>query len=227
MNRIKEIPENERPREKAEQFGVGALTDAELLAVFLRTGSRNSDVLELAGRILSRDGAGLSGLMHCSMEEYLSCDGIGRVKAMQLLALGEIARRIWRREAVRPSEKFSDPSVCARYYMEEMRHLEQEELRAVFVDSRFRMLQDRIISRGTADTSVFSVRDVMIAALRARAVRMILIHNHPSGDPSPSGEDRTVTEQIRQAGDLIGIPLADHIIIGDNAYYSFKEWGIL
>ena len=229
MNRLKELPEHERPYEKAAAYGVSALTDAELLAVVLRTGTKNCDVLTLSSRILQlgdRD-QGLCGLMHHTREEYASCAGIGSVKAVQLSALGEIAKRIWRREREENAPSFSLPSACAEYYMEELRHLEQEELHAVFLDARMRRIGDRVISRGTVDSSVFSVRDVLIAALRAGAVQMILIHNHPSGDPSPSAEDSAVTEQVRQAGELTGIRLADHIIIGDTTYYSFKEWGIL
>ena len=229
MNRLKELPDHERPCEKAAACGVSVLTDAELLAVVLRTGTRNCDVLTLSSRILELGdpARGLCGLMHLTKEEFASCEGIGSVKAIQLSALGEIAKRIWRRERAEKALCFSVPADCAEYYMEELRHLEQEELHAVFLDSRMRRIGDRVISRGTVDSSVFSVRDVLIAALRAGAVQMILIHNHPSGDPSPSAQDSAVTEQVRQAGELTGIRLADHIIIGDTTYYSFKEWGIL
>ena len=229
MNRLKDLPDHERPYEKAAAAGVSALTDAELLAVVLRTGTKNCDVLTLSSRILELGGAsqGLCGLMHHTREEFASCEGIGEVKSIQLSALGEIAKRIWKKERAENTISFSISSVCAEYYMEEMRHLEQEELMAVFLDSRMKRIGERVISRGTVDSSVFSVRDVLIAALRAGAVHMILIHNHPSGDPMPSAEDSAVTEQMRQAGELTGIHLADHIIIGDTTYYSFKEWGIL
>ena len=228
MNRLKELPDNERPYEKAAACGVSALTDAELLAVVLRSGTRNCDVLTLASRILSRgNGGGLSVLMHLRAEELASFEGIGRIKALQLSALGEIAKRIWRKEKRDNACSFSDPSSCAAYYMEELRHLEQEELYAVFLDTRMRRIGDRLISRGTVNTSVFSVREVLIAALRAGAVNLILLHNHPSGDPSPSAEDSAVTGQIQEACALTGIHLSDHIIIGDTTYYSFKEWGIL
>ena len=151
------------------------------------------------------------------------------MKAVQLLAIGELAKRIWRREAggTLTLPVFSEPAVCARYYMQEMRHLEQEELRIVYLDTRLRLMRDQILTRGTVNASVLSVREIMIGALRHRAVHLILIHNHPSGDPSPSSEDRSVTKQVAEAGALIGIRLADHIIIGDNRYYSFKEWGTL
>ncbi len=229
MNKLRETPKCDRPCEKALRCGIGALTDAELLAVILRTGSAGTDVLTLSQRLLELDGTedGLSGLLHHSYEEYAACEGIGSVKAVQLLSIGELARRIWRREAGRAASAFSEPAVCARYYMQEMRHLEQEELRVAYLDTRLRLMKDQLLTRGTVDSSVLSVREIMISALRHRAVHLILIHNHPSGDPSPSREDMAVTKQVAEAGKLVGIRLADHIIIGDNTYYSFKEWGTL
>ena len=216
MNRLKSIPENERPYEKAVRNGISVLSDSELLAVLLRTGTPSADVLTLSSEVLDLGGRGegLSGLLHYSYEEYLSCSGIGGVKAVQLLAIGELARRIWRRDAEKRIGKFSDPGECARYYMQDLRHLEQED-------------RDRVITRGTVNASLVSVREIMIEALRHRAVNLILIHNHPSGDPSPSEEDTVVTEKVAEAGELVGITLSDHIIIGDNTYYSFKEWGKL
>lgn len=229
MNRLKSIPESERPYEKAVRYGISVLSDSELLAVLLRTGTPSADVLTLSAGILDLGGRGegLSGLLHYSYEEYLSCTGIGSVKAVQLLAIGELVRRIWRRDAENRIGRFSDPGECARYYMQELRHLEQEELRAAFLDTRMSLIRDRVITRGTVNASLVSVREIMIAALRHRAVNLILIHNHPSGDPSPSEEDTVVTKKVAEAGELVGITLADHIIIGDNTYYSFKEWGIL
>ena len=131
MNRLKSIPENERPYEKAVRNGISVLSDSELLAVLLRTGTPSADVLTLSSEVLDLGGRGegLSGLLHYSYEEYLSCSGIGGVKAVQLLAIGELARRIWRRDAEKRIGKFSDPGECARYYMQDLRHLEQEELR--------------------------------------------------------------------------------------------------
>ena len=226
MNRLKSIPENERPYEKAVRNGISVLSDTELLAVLLRTGTPSADVLTLSSEVLDLGGRGegLSGLLHYSYEEYLSCSGIGGVKAVQLLAIGELARRIWRRNAEKRIGKFSDPGECARYYMQDLRHLEQEEIRAVFLDTRMGLIRDRVITRGTVNASLVSVREIMIEALRHRAVNLILVHNHPSGDPSPSEEDTVVTEKVAEAGELVGITLSDHIIIGDNTYYSFKEW---
>jgi len=229
MNRLKELPAGGRPYEKAETAGFAALTDAELLAILLRTGTKDMDVLTLAARLLDIGGRneGLAGLMRCSVEEFRELDGIGRVKAIQLSALGELVKRIWRRGVTGDMPAFRTPEDCAHYYMQDMRHLEQEELRAAYLDTRLRLISEALLTKGTVNSSPVSVREIMIGALRRRAVSMLLVHNHPSGDPSPSDQDIQVTEQVKSAGELVGIPLFDHIIIGDNTYYSFREWGSL
>jgi len=228
--RFHELPENERPAEKARRLGTGALTDRELLAVLLRQGTRKRDVLSLAQALLDigGKGEGLPGLLHTGYDELLEIEGVGEVRAVQLLALAELSRRMWRQSAgASASPGFLQPGDCARYYMQEMRHLEQEQLRLVFLDGRMKMIRDRVLTVGSVDSSIVPVRELMIEALRNRAVNIILLHNHPSGDPFPSPEDRTVTKKVSEAGNLVGIRLADHIIIGDNTYYSFKEWGLL
>lgn len=227
MNKLREIPEFDRPYEKVVRCGASVLTDQELLAVLLRTGTRGTDVMELSAKILGIHGEGLSGLLYRSLEEFEEVAGVGRVKAVQLLAAAELAKRIWRRESTVRGSAFPNPSSLANFYMQEMRFLEQEQLRAVYLDTRLRFLHDEILTIGTVNSSVVSVREVMISALKHRAVNLILLHNHPSGDPSPSREDEEVTKQVADAGELIGIHLADHIIIGDNTYCSFKEWGLL
>jgi len=229
MNDLKETPVEERPYERAVLYGTAALTDAELLAVLLRTGTSGFDVMALSHAVLNLDGKnnGITGLLHHTYEEYLDCPGIGKVKAVQLLCLGEISKRIWKRDASSRRVSFHEPSACARYYMQEMRHLEKEELVVSYLDTRYHLTGDEVISLGTVDSSVCSVRDIMISALNHRAVSIILVHNHPSGNPSPSREDINVTKQVEEAGKMIGIHLSDHIIIGDNAYYSFREWGTL
>ena len=200
--------------------------DTERSAEFFSESRRR----ETIGRILDMEPRreGLLGLLHNSMQDYMRLRGVGEAKALQLVAIGELSKRIWRREAAKNlTTAFSDPGLCARYYMEALRHLEQEELHAAFLDTKLRFISDQLLSRGSVDASVVSVRELMIAALRARAVRMILVHNHPSGDPRPSADDQRVTVEVQTAAKLIGIPLEDHIVIGDNAYYSFKEWGLL
>ena len=230
MIKLREVRPDERPAEKARRLGIASLSDRELLSLLLRSGCRGQDVTALSTMVLEMEPRreGLLGLLHNSMQDYMRLRGVGEAKALQLVAIGELSKRIWRREAAKNlTTAFSDPGLCARYYMEALRHLEQEELHAAFLDTKLRFISDQLLSRGSVDASVVSVRELMIAALRARAVRMILVHNHPSGDPRPSADDQRVTAEVQAAAKLIGIPLEDHIVIGDNAYYSFKEWGLL
>ena len=230
MMKFRDVLPEERPAEKARRLGIASLSDRELLSLLLRSGCRGQDVTALSTMVLEMEPRreGLLGLLHNSMQDYMRLRGVGEAKALQLVAIGELSTRIWRREAAKNlTTAFSDPGLCARYYMEALRHLEQEELHAAFLDTKLRFISDQLLSRGSVDASVVSVRELMIAALRARAVRMILVHNHPSGDPRPSADDQRVTAEVQAAAKLIGIPLEDHIVIGDNAYYSFKEWGLL
>ena len=230
MMKFRDVRPEERPAEKARRLGIASLSDRELLSLLLRSGCRGQDVTALSTMVLEMEPRreGLLGLLHNSMQDYMRLRGVGEAKALQLVAIGELSKRIWRREAAKNlTTAFSDPGLCARYYMEALRHLEQEELHAAFLDTKLRFISDQLLGRGSVDASVVSVRELMIAALRARAVRMILVHNHPSGDPRPSADDQRVTAEVQAAAKLIGIPLEDHIVIGDNAYYSFKEWGLL
>ena len=165
--------------------------------------------------------------MHKSYDEYIKINGIGKVKAVQLLCIGELAKRIWKREAAIKAVCFNSPANCAGYYMQDMRHLEQEELRLAYLDTRQRLISDSLITIGTVNASLISVREVLIDALKHQAVNVIMIHNHPSGNPSPSDDDRKVTEIVANGCKSVGIYLNDHIIIGDNIYYSFREQGNL
>ena len=224
---MKELPPEERPYEKCLRNGPESLSDPELLAVIIRTGSRQENSLSLSKRVLEMDGGdGLLGLLHRSLPELMEIPGIGPVKAVQLLCIGELSRRIWRQAASGEELSFHSPQAIANYYMEEMRHREQEELRAMFFNTKQVLIKELLISRGTVNASLATPREIFIEALRYRAVSLILVHNHPSGDPEPSREDLLVTERIRRAGELLDISVADHIIIGDNCFISFKERGI-
>ena len=227
--KMKELPPEERPYEKCLSCGPEMLSDAELLAVIIRTGSRHFSSLELARKILDSGGEedGLLGLLHRSMPELMELHGVGPVKASQLLCICELSRRIWRRAASGQELSFHSPEAIAGYYMEDRRHREQEELRAMFFNTRQVLIKDVLISRGTVNASLATPREIFIEALRYRAVSLILVHNHPSGDPSPSREDAAFTKRVRLAGEMVGIPLLDHIIIGDNTFLSLKERGML
>ena len=225
---MKELPPEERPYEKCLRNGPESLSDPELLAVIIRTGSRQESSLSLSKRVLEMDGGdGLLGLLHRSLPELMEIPGIGPVKAVQLLCIGELSRRIWRQAASGEELSFHSPQAIANYYMEEMRHRKQEELRAMCFNTKLVLIKELLISRGTVNASLATPREIFIEALRYRAVSLILVHNHPSGDPSPSREDVAFTKRVRLAGEMVGIALLDHIIIGDNAFLSLKERGIL
>lgn len=227
-NTIRELPAPERPYEKCMAMGASALSDAELLAVILRTGTKGQGALETARKILSLSPAaeGLLGLHHLTVNELKKVPGIGMVKAVQLSCIGELSKRMTRKSIDR-EELFSSPDVVAAYFMEEMRHKEKEELRVVFLNTKGRRLHDTVISIGTVNSSMVSPREIFLEALKFQAVSIILLHNHPSGDPAPSREDILVTGRVAEAGKLIGISLTDHIIIGDRCYISLKERGML
>lgn len=225
---MRELPETERPYEKCESLGPEALTDAELLAVILRTSSRGETSLKLAERILSAcRPEGILGLLHLSLPELMELKGVGRVKGLELLCIGELSRRIWKRMASDAAPVFTDPAAISGFYMEDMRHIEQEELHLMMLNSKNALIRDSLIFKGTVSMSIASPRELFLEALRYHAVSIVLIHNHPSGDPTPSMEDRKMTARIKEAGILLGIRLLDHIIIGDQSYFSFKERGIL
>jgi len=228
QRRMKDLPRMDRPYEKCTEGGPEALTDAELLAVILRTGTRGESSLELAKRLLAEcQPEGILGLLHLSLPELMELRGIGQVKGIELLCIGELSRRIWKSLVRENAPVFTDPALISGYYMEDMRHMEQEELHLMMLNTKNVLIRDSLIFRGTVNLSVASPREIFIEAVRYHAVSIILVHNHPSGDPSPSREDKKLTVQIREAGALLGIRLLDHIIIGDQTYFSFKERGIL
>lgn len=225
---VKELPMSERPYEKCEKYGAGALSDAELLAVILRTGSKQQRVMDVAMNILNYPSGpqGLKGLNYLTMKELTKIKGVGRVKALELLCLTEITKRM-AKEIHRDGLKLVTPQSVANYYMQDMRHLTREQVLLLMMDSKNKLLKDMIISEGTVNTSIMPTREIFVQAVKYEAVNIIMLHNHPSGDPSPSSEDIRVTKRLSEAGNLIGITLMDHIIIGDNRYVSLKEQGFI
>lgn len=224
----KEIPASMRPYEKFISFGPASLSDAELLAVIIKTGTKGTSSIELAARILagaSKDGD-INGLVGITMNRLMQIRGIGRVKALQILAVLELSRRISKSKAQTKLD-FNRPESIAGYYMEDLRHARREQLIAVMLDTKLRMLGDEVISSGTVNASIVSPREIFMAAMKLDAVYIVIIHNHPSGDPTPSHNDIAVTKRIMLAGQLIGITLIDHIIIGDNRFISLKDSGLM
>lgn len=216
------------PYEKFMTHGASALTEAELLAIILRTGTKNYSALDLAQKILSiaRQEKGLNSLHHLSLEELMEIPGIGEVKAVKVKCLAELAVRMAKERAAQ-TLRFDTPHTVADYYMEIMRHQEKEIILLLLLDNKLKLIEEYMISMGTVKASLLSPREVFVQALKCRACYLMLLHNHPSGDPHPSRQDIVITQKIKEAGELMDIPLLDHIIVGDGCYISLKEEEIL
>ena len=223
---MKDMPESEQPCEKCNRYGARYLSDAELLAVILRVGTKELTALQLAQTFLAQKNKNLLNLFYMKSEEMMKIPGIGPVKAAQLRCVAELSNRI----AQTSREKdvcLSEPISVASYFMETLRHEPIEYLVLAMFDAKSNLLGDEIISIGTVNHSLVSPREIFLKALEYEAVHIVLLHNHPSGDPSPSEADIDVTMRVMESGDILGIALADHIIIGDNRYMSFRENGLL
>ena len=219
----------EFPYERFERMGPQALTDAELVAIILRTGTVGEDALALAHRVLALGMGtreGILALNSVPLEELMQIKGIGKVKAIRLKCVAEICARMQMRH-YKETVSFADPASVAAYYMERLRHLETEHIYLILTDTKNRFIKEILLSKGTVNMSLLSVREIFIEALRYQAVHILLLHNHPSGDTSPSRKDIEITQQILNASRLLNIPLLDHIIIGDNTFTSLKEKGYL
>lgn len=219
----------ELPYERFIKNGPESLSDAELLAIILRTGTTGESALSVAKNILALSNGrhqGLLGLHHLTMPELMQVRGVGEVKAVKLMCIAELSNRIAGTMAAQ-SIQFTKPETVAAYYMERLRHKETEQTILAMIDGRNYLIQDMTISTGTVNASFMSPREIFINVLRYKAVNMILIHNHPSGDASPSKEDELITQKIKEAANLLGIGFVDHIIIGDKQYTSMKQLGLL
>lgn len=218
-----------RPYEKFEEYGPGNLTDAELVAVIIKSGCKGVSAVELAEKILGGNDTlrqGIGRLMLVTEDELRTYKGIGRVKTIQLLCLAELAKRISREQAF-DRLAINDPRSVVSYYMEKLRYESEEEVYLMLLTSRNTLISSIMISKGTVNASVISAREVFIAALKHKAARMIVVHNHPSGDPEPSPEDISFTKNIYELGKIMNIYLLDSLIVGDNKYISLKAMGIL
>lgn len=218
-----ELTNAEKPYDRFLKAGPEALTDTELLAIIIRTGHKGADAMSLAREIMEKAGAyGIAGLYHMTVEELMQIKGIGLVKAVKIKCIAELSCRIAR--AKRGGRVFfRTPSEAAEYYMEQLRHLEKEQCLCVFLDSAMGLIGDKVLTVGTVNASIFSTREIFMEALSAKAVNLMLLHNHPSGNANPSKEDVLLTKRAAQAAEFMDIPLIDHIIIGDHCYYSFRE----
>ena len=219
---MKNLPESERPYEKYMLHGEKSLSDAELLAIILKSGTKDANSLDIAREILKGNHNNLLNLYDLSFRDLMRISGIGQVKAIQLKAVAELSRRIAKTNSGY-CLRMNNPKSIADYYMEQLRHEKQELLLCAFFDAKNNFLGDVIISKGAVNYAYVSPREIFRYAFEYEAVMIILLHNHPSGDPTPSDEDLRITNRIEKGAQILQLELVDHIIIGDNTYYSFKE----
>ena len=225
---VKALPEDERPYEKCEKYGPSALTDAELLAVIIRSGTQNLRSMDLACKVMNLDErySGINCLFHLGIRELKRVKGIGRVKAIQLVCAGELARRINIRDTLE-RRYFGDVGTAAAYFTDLLGYLEHEEVHVLYLDIKLKFITSECVYKGTLDKSMLEPREIFAGALKINAACFILAHNHPSGDPSPSDTDIASTRRIRDCGNILGIRMFDHIIVGNGRYVSLKEEGII
>ena len=228
---IKDMPAEDRPREKLMQRGPDALGDAELLAIFLRTGTRGRSAVTVGGDMLGSCGGSLARLASLSVKELRKLSkGIGPAKACELAAAFEVGKRVARQTAL--SEPLATPQKIYDFMGPQLQTLPRESLRVVLLDTRHRLIHEEEVSLGTVNESLAHPREILRPALSHGAYAFVLVHNHPSGDPTPSEADRALTRRIREAAELMQIHLLDHVIIGREhegaqPYFSFKEHGLL
>lgn len=211
----------ERPREKMFAKGEKNLSNAELLAILLRTGTRHKNAIELANYIINKDIQGLRYLQDMTIEELCEIDGIGLSKATMIKAALELGVRV---ASIKPEKyKVKNPWDIYKYYMDSLRYQKQEIFKVVLLNTKNEIISDIEVSKGTLNSSLVHPREVFREAIKRSTNKIILMHNHPSGTIEPSNEDKNVTSRLIKCGDLIGIEVIDHIIIGDGLYFSFKE----
>lgn len=223
---IKEMPISERPQEKLMTLGTASLSNAELMAVIIRTGQGNETAIELSRRLLNKDKRGIGYLADASVKDLTEIRGIGDCKASQILAALELGKRL-RRMGVFDKVRVTSPEVVANLVMEEMKFLQKEHFNIVILDTKNQIISIENISIGTLNASIVHPRDVYKAAIQKNGNAIILVHNHPSGDVTPSNEDINITKRLVEAGNLMGIKVLDHLIIGYETYLSMKEKNLM
>ncbi len=218
---VRDMPSDERPRERLLKYGAVTLQTAELLAIILRVGTQGENVIELAARLL-REHGGLGGLLTVDAALLSAERGMGEAKTSQLKAALELGRRL---SALTPGgrSQITSPMDVANLMMLEMGYLAQEQLRVLCLDTKNYIVAQQVVYQGTVNSSVVRVAEVFKPAISRTCPAIVVVHNHPSGDPAPSPEDVRTTEQLRKAGELLDIELLDHIVVGHNCFVSMKE----
>ncbi len=223
-----EINRDEMPYERCKKFGPSVLTDTELLAIFIRSGNKDMSVMSIAKNLIGKNenGKGILELSQKDIGELMSYPGIGEVKAVQISCMLEISKRIWKSCNDEPLV-FDSIGKVSNYYKEEMRHLKVEKVFLLLLNTKLMLIRKIELTSGTVNESLINTRDIFSTALKHNAVSIMLMHNHPSGDPEPSRQDIEVTRKINDAGKIIGVRLIDHIVFGDNKYVSMTERGYI
>lgn len=222
---LKEMPAELRPRERLLSVGAVSLSNIELLAILLRTGTKQMSAVDLAAQLFAHF-KDLTGLLDATVEELAVVKGVGPVKAVQIKAALEIGRRL----ALMPATKrtiIQSPDDAALLMMDNMRYLDREHFKAILLNTKNQVLAVETISIGTLNSSVVHPRELFKVAIKKSSANIILVHNHPSGDPTPSREDIDITRRIQEGGEILGISVLDHLIIGDNKFVSLKSKGII
>ncbi len=222
--KIKYLPQEERPVERSLSYGIGSLSNRELLAILINSGTRDKSAMELAEEVLCHDKAGISYLRESTIEELMTIKGIGKAKATRIMAACELGKRIAAKPAVNGAIIRDDKDVAA-LFMEELRHQKREFFKAVLLNSKGVIISVETVSIGELASTVVHPREVFNQAVKKSAAAVVFVHNHPSGDPSPSQEDLYTTARLVECGRLLGISVSDHLIIGDGQYISLKRIG--
>ncbi len=217
--KISDITKENRPRERLQQYGESALSDAELLAIILRSGTKQENVVDMSNRLLSK--YGINNLSNLSLTELQAIKGIGPAKSMQIKALFEFNKR--HNLSKQDGKVIKSAKDVFDYCSPKLNGIDKEHFMVLHLDSKNKIIKDEIISVGTLNSSIIHPREVFKSAIKESANAIILVHNHPSGDSQPSQEDKTITDKLFSAGDLLSIKVLDHVIIGREEYYSFKE----
>ena len=222
---IKDWPEDDRPREKLVKLGPENLSSAELLAIILRTGAKGKSALDHAKALIANN-KGFREIEKATVSELREIKGIGLAKAAQVKAVFEIAKR-YSAEKIEVGEQFQNSRQVFNHFHESVRSKKKEVFIAMLLDGKNRMLRDIRISEGSLTSSIVHPREVFNPVIRDSAAGVILVHNHPSGDPTPSREDKDITKRLKEVGELVGVKVLDHVIIGDGRYMSFADEGML
>lgn len=224
MTSVKNWPVDERPRERLIAQGASALSDAQLLAIIIRNGRAGRTALDLGRNLLERFGS-LAGIEQAGIRELCSVEGIGPAKAAEIKAAIELGRR--HQKPVLAGASFCSSEDVASYYRPRMKDMKKEVFRCALLDTKNKIIRDEVVSIGSLTASLVHPRDSFKAAIRESAAAVIFVHNHPSGDVKPSQEDILLTRRLVQAGQVLGVQVLDHIIVGDGVHFSFRDNGLL